>query len=143
MGIPVVPLEKGSAARLSSGDCAGAGKAATLSVSDSGVGIAPEDVPKLFNRFERIQNRQTSHVGGTGLGLFLSRELAHQHGGEIEVESRPGAGSTFTLTLPLTQPMQEAAPAAEPVTITEPVATTPRLHVLPPESESESETRLG
>ena len=113
---------------------------ASLSVSDSGIGIASEDLPKLFSRFERIQNRRTSHVGGTGLGLYLSRELAHQHGGEIEVESKAGVGSTFTLTLPLTKPFQEGGPA-ESSAVEQPVAATPRLRVVT--SESESESRLA
>lgn len=79
---------------------------------DNGVGIAREDLPRLFNRFERIEHRETSHVSGTGLGLYLSRELARQHGGDILVESRVQSGSTFTLTLPLALP---AADVTEPV----------------------------
>src|SRR5213080_2587464 len=107
--------------------------AASVSVVDTGIGIAREDLPRLFNRFERIQNVRTSHVAGTGLGLYLSRELARQHGGDIQVESRPGAGSRFTLTLPLAAPIAEteAPVVAEP----EP----PRLHVLTPDAESESQ----
>ena len=114
-----------------------AGKIAEVSVSDAGIGIADEDLPRLFNRFERIQNRQTSHVGGTGLGLYLSRELAHQHTGEITVESRLGEGSTFTLTLPLTRPLAQLA-TAEPSTVVQAVPSIPRLHVVTPENESES-----
>jgi signal transduction histidine kinase len=107
--------------------------AASVSVVDTGIGIAREDLPRLFNRFERIHNVRTSHVAGTGLGLYLSRELARQHGGDIQVESRPGAGSRFTLTLPLAAPIAEteAPMVAEP----EP----PRLHVVTPEAESESQ----
>lgn len=92
----------------------------------------------MFNRFERIERRETSHVGGTGLGLYLSRELARQHGGDIQVESRPQSGSTFTLTLPLAIAVPEApslAPALEP--------SAPRLHVVEPESEADSESRLA
>ena len=107
--------------------------AASVSVVDTGIGIAREDLSRLFNRFERIQNVRTSHVAGTGLGLYLSRELARQHGGDIQVESRPGAGSRFTLTLPLAAPIAET----EAPVIAEPEP--PRLHVVTPEAESESQ----
>src|SRR5207245_1510143 len=63
-----------------------ADRVATLRVVDDGVGIAREDLPRLFNRFERIEHRETSQAGGTGLGLYLSRELARQHGGDLHVE---------------------------------------------------------
>jgi len=111
---------------------------AHLQVFDHGVGIAPEDLPRLFNRFERIQNRQTSHVGGAGIGLYLSRELARQHGGDIRVESQVGAGSTFSLVLPLAVVHREAPPVAP-----EPQPSVPRLHVLAGEGEAESESRLA
>jgi signal transduction histidine kinase len=112
---------------------------ATLQVVDGGVGIAGEDLPKLFNRFERIEHRETSHVGGTGLGLYLSRELARQHGGDIHVESRPHAGSTFTLTLPL---VIVTPKLTEPVT-SEPEPAAPRLHVVDGEADADSESRLA
>jgi signal transduction histidine kinase len=113
-------------------------RAATLRVVDSGVGIAREDLSRLFNRFERIEHRETSHVGGTGLGLYLSRELARQHGGDIQVESRPQSGSTFTLTLPLALPVPEVS---EPVS--GPTPPTPHLRVVGTETEPESESRLA
>lgn len=109
---------------------------ASVTVVDNGVGIAREDLGRLFNRFERIQNPKTSHVSGTGLGLYLSRELARQHGGDIQVESRPGAGSTFTLSLPLAVPLHEAVETASPA----PEPAAPRLHVL---TDGESESRLA
>jgi signal transduction histidine kinase len=116
-------------------------RVATLRVADGGVGIASEDLPRLFNRFERIDNRETSHVGGTGLGLYLSRELARQHGGDIQVESRVHAGSTFTLTLPLVSAEADVAVPIE--TRPEPVA--PRLHVVGAEADADadSEPRLA
>ena len=116
-----------------------ADRVATLQVVDSGVGIAREDLPRLFNRFERIDNRETSHVGGTGLGLYLSRELARQHGGDIHVDSRPHSGSTFTLTLPL---VSAAADVAEPLK-SEPEPVAPRLHVVGGEADADSESRLA
>jgi signal transduction histidine kinase len=112
---------------------------ATLRVVDSGVGVAHEDLPRLFNRFDRIEHRATSHVGGTGLGLYLSRELARQHGGDIRVESRPGSGSTFTLTLPL---VVAAPDGSEPVE-SEPQAVAPRLHIVSAEADADSESRLA
>lgn len=114
------------------------GGSATVTVIDAGVGIAPEDLPRLFGRFERIANPRTSHVGGTGLGLYLSRELARQHGGDIEVHSRLGVGSTFTLLLPLTRPIPGTAPP-EPQIEEEPIPAAPRLHVVAAEGESESQ----
>ncbi|HEV3123232.1 MAG TPA: HAMP domain-containing sensor histidine kinase [Candidatus Dormibacteraeota bacterium] len=74
---------------------------AVLSVWDTGLGIAESDIPRLFERFGRLVTRENSHIPGTGLGLYLSRELARLHGGDITVRSTLGAGSVFTLTLPL------------------------------------------
>ena len=74
---------------------------ARLSVKDSGLGIAKEDLPILFTRFGRVSTPQTDHLPGTGLGLYLGRQLARLHGGEITVDSTSGKGSTFTLHLPL------------------------------------------
>jgi signal transduction histidine kinase len=109
-----------------------AGSSAVVAVRDEGVGISPEDLARLFGRFERLQNRETSHVGGTGLGLYLSRELARQHGGDLSVESTPGAGSRFALSLPLAGPAHEAVPVAA-----EPEPTAPRLRVVADQPEAE------
>jgi signal transduction histidine kinase len=80
--------------------CAAAGSTASVSVSDEGVGIGPDDMGRLFTRFGRILTPATERIPGTGLGLYLARDLARRHGGEIEVVSEPGRGSTFTLRLP-------------------------------------------
>ncbi|MDQ6708970.1 MAG: HAMP domain-containing histidine kinase [Candidatus Dormibacteraeota bacterium] len=108
------------------------GGSGVIKVRDEGVGIAEEDLPRLFNRFERIRNRETSHVGGTGLGLYLSRELGRQHGGDVLVDSRPGKGSTFTLTVPVANQRPEAdredIPSPEPKPA---AAETPRLRIVP------------
>jgi signal transduction histidine kinase len=69
-------------------------------VKDTGLGIDKEDLPILFTRFGRVSTPQTDHLPGTGLGLYLGRQLARLHGGEITVASAPGRGSTFTLHLP-------------------------------------------
>jgi len=71
-----------------------------LEVTDSGVGIETKDYERIFNKFDRVQNVLSHHEGGTGLGLFLARQLARGHGGDILVESTIDKGSTFTLTLP-------------------------------------------
>jgi signal transduction histidine kinase len=76
----------------------GAGKVA---VTDEGIGITEEDQARLFGRFVRIQTKGTVSVSGTGLGLWLSREIARMHDGDLTVESAPGRGSTFTLSVPL------------------------------------------
>jgi signal transduction histidine kinase len=82
----------------------GRGGIARLSVTDAGLGIAKEDLPILFTRFGRVSTSQTNHLPGTGLGLYLGRQLARLHGGEITVDSMPGRGSTFTLHLPVSAP---------------------------------------
>jgi signal transduction histidine kinase len=71
-----------------------------VSVSDEGLGISEADMPRLFTRFGRILTPENQGILGTGLGLYLSREVARQHGGDITVKSRVGLGSTFTLSLP-------------------------------------------
>jgi signal transduction histidine kinase len=75
------------------------GEKAMVSVIDQGVGIAAEDQTHLFSRFVRIETG--GHVKGTGLGLWLSREIARMHGGDLQVDSAVGHGTTFTFTVPL------------------------------------------
>jgi two-component system phosphate regulon sensor histidine kinase PhoR len=81
--------------------------AVKISVSDEGVGIPKEHLGKVFDRFHRVDNRDTREVGGTGIGLFLVKHLVEAHGGEIWVESELGKGSCFTFTLPKTPPQFE------------------------------------
>lgn len=78
---------------------------AFVSVRDQGLGIAPEHLSSLFLRFGRLPTEENVTIPGTGLGLFLCREIATRHGGDITVHSRPGVGSEFTLTLPLNERM--------------------------------------
>ena len=79
------------------------GKTIAVSIIDGGIGIAPENTEKIFDPFWQVEQRSTRKVGGTGLGLSVSRSLARLIGGEISVESTFGTGSTFTLTLPVRQ----------------------------------------
>jgi signal transduction histidine kinase len=72
-----------------------------LGVRVTGSGIAPEHLPRIFERFYRADSSRSRHGGGAGLGLAISREIVEAHGGAIEVHSRVGAGSTFIVTLPL------------------------------------------
>jgi signal transduction histidine kinase len=75
------------------------GDKALVSITDQGVGISKQDQEHLFARFARIESG--THVQGTGLGLWLSREIARMHDGDLTVTSRPGVGSTFTFSVPL------------------------------------------
>lgn len=75
-------------------------KEIALSVSDKGVGIDERDIHKLFQKFSRIDNELSIEAGGNGIGLYLSREIVLLHGGTIDIESSPGEGSRFTVTLP-------------------------------------------
>jgi len=79
----------------------------TISVADQGMGIPKEHLGKVFDRFHRVDNRDTREVGGTGIGLYLVKHLVEAHGGKIWVESEVGKGSTFTFTLPVTPPAED------------------------------------
>jgi PAS domain S-box-containing protein len=76
-------------------------KFVTFSVSDMGIGISNEDQKHLFQKFYRVNNSMTREVGGTGLGLYIARNLIEQFGGKIWVESAEGKGSVFYFTLPI------------------------------------------
>jgi len=76
----------------------------TVSVSDTGIGIARADLPRLFREFEQLAQPNGTRPEGTGLGLALSRRLVELHGGRVEVESELGRGSTFSVHLPLRSP---------------------------------------
>jgi PAS domain S-box-containing protein len=73
---------------------------ATIYVSDQGIGIPEAEMPRIFERFYRVDNRASRTTAGTGLGLFLSQAVVEAHGGEIWVQSQPGQGSTFYFSLP-------------------------------------------
>ena len=70
-------------------------------MTDSGIGIAPADQPKVFEKFKQVGDTLTDKPKGTGLGLPICKEIVEYHGGRIWVESEPGKGSTFSFTLPI------------------------------------------
>lgn len=80
-------------------DVKGDDKTCTVSVHDTGIGIPPEDIPHLFQKFYRVDNTDTRDIGGTGLGLYLCRRLVETMGGRLWIESRLGEGSTFFVQL--------------------------------------------
>ena len=75
------------------------GDHATIAVQDEGIGIEPEKLQRIFERFERAV--PTRHYGGLGLGLYIVRQIVEAHGGAVQVESRPGSGARFVISLPL------------------------------------------
>ncbi len=94
---------------------AGGASELAFAVSDSGIGISPEDQKRLFARFTQVDASPTRRFEGTGLGLAISRQLGQLMGGDVTVESVPGEGSTFTLRVPLQAAQEPAsdAPALE------------------------------
>jgi two-component system phosphate regulon sensor histidine kinase PhoR len=81
-------------------EVAGENGHATLSVHDTGMGIPSRDLPRIFERFYRVDRARSRETGGTGLGLSIARHVVERHGGQIAAESELGRGSTFTVTLP-------------------------------------------
>lgn len=79
-----------------------------IQVADTGAGIAPADLPHIFDRFYRADKSRERTTGGTGLGLAIVRSLVDLHGGSVRAESEPGKGSRFTVALPRRQPSQRA-----------------------------------
>ncbi len=92
------------------------GEQVTIQVADTGSGIAPEDLPHVFDRFYRGDKSRSRRGGGAGLGLAITRQLVTAHGGRIEVASTPGLGTSFVITLPAaTEIARVAAKARSPL----------------------------
>jgi signal transduction histidine kinase len=72
-----------------------------VAVTDSGIGIPPEALSQLFQRFYRAPNVDPQQISGLGVGLYVVKEIVELHGGTADVSSEVGAGSTFTLSIPL------------------------------------------
>jgi signal transduction histidine kinase len=86
-------------------------------VHDTGRGIAQDQLPKLFQKFQQLEGQGPARMPGTGLGLAITKALVEQHDGRVGVTSSPGEGTTFFFTLPLDAPEARPAPAAAPVAV--------------------------
>jgi signal transduction histidine kinase len=91
---------------------------AKVSVHDEGIGIREEDIPKLFNKFTRLFDKRAMNIGGSGLGLFITRSIIEAHGGHMAVESEWGKGSTFSFVLPLWEPSASSSSTTMPSSAT-------------------------
>jgi signal transduction histidine kinase len=87
------------------------GSAVAISVADTGVGIAAEDLPHIFERFWRADKVRSREVSGAGLGLPIAKQIAEQHGASLDVQSEPGCGSVFTVRLPWVSASEHATVA--------------------------------
>ncbi len=86
-----------------------------FSVTDSGPGIAPEHLPRITERFYRVDRSRSRETGGTGLGLAIVKHVAQRHGAQLRIDSTPGRGSTFAIALPASR--VRVAPVAEPAVL--------------------------
>jgi PAS domain S-box-containing protein len=101
-----------------------------ISVTDTGIGIAEEDLGRLFTEFQQLDAGRGQRQEGTGLGLALTKRFAELHGGRVSVESKLGKGSTFTLHLPIQPPMPRAAAPVTPAPTAEIDLTRPLVLVV-------------
>jgi signal transduction histidine kinase len=119
-------------------DPGGAAPRAVVEIEDTGIGIEPASLPRIFDRFYRIDKARSRAEGGSGLGLAICRWIVEAHGGQIDVRSQVGIGSCFMVVLPgvVTPPLEEPPPEAEDAE--EPVGRSDR-----PEQPGESPSRSG
>ncbi|HYN74685.1 MAG TPA: ATP-binding protein [Candidatus Limnocylindria bacterium] len=103
------PLTRVAVAARSAGD------RVDISVTDQGIGIPERDIGRIFERFYRVDPARSRATGGTGLGLSIVKHVCANHGGDVDVWSAEGAGSTFTLKLPAQAPTPQAAVVTPPV----------------------------
>ncbi|HET8987516.1 MAG TPA: ATP-binding protein [Humibacillus sp.] len=96
-----------------------------VAVTDQGLGIAPEEQERIFERFYRVDSARSRATGGTGLGLAIVKHVVDNHGGTVSVWSQPGRGSTFTIRLPAAALPAAALPAAGPLAASPPAADRP------------------
>jgi two-component system phosphate regulon sensor histidine kinase PhoR len=89
------------------------GAEAHIAVQDTGVGIPPEHLPRIFERFYRVDKNRSRALGGTGLGLSIVKHVVQNHGGRLEVESTPGKGSIFRIILPALGPSGVGQPSSK------------------------------
>ncbi|MBN2117487.1 MAG: response regulator [Anaerolineales bacterium] len=90
---------------------------AKIKIQDTGYGIPADDLPFIFDRFYRAQHEETKDIQGNGLGLAIVRSIIERHGGQVQVESKPGVGSCFSFSLPLAQQEVHTGLEAQPGTI--------------------------
>jgi signal transduction histidine kinase len=112
---------------------------ATMTVTDRGIGIPETDLALLFERFHRGQNTDDRRYGGLGLGLYICRQVAEEHGGTITATSRIGEGTTFIVRLARRSPVPPADPATTqstpppaPMSAVDPATTEPEAPAAPP-----------
>jgi len=97
-------MSQGGKVLVSTGEEEADGRAwATVTVTDSGIGIPEQDLPHVFDRFFRGEGERQIQVSGTGLGLAIVKEIVELHGGRVTVESQVGVGTTFVVWLPLAE----------------------------------------
>jgi len=90
---------------------------AVIEVTDTGIGIPPEDLPHVFERFYRVDKARSSHTGGAGLGLPISQKIISGHAGHIELHSTPNVGTTVKVTLPVVSAGRPPEPQTDPTTM--------------------------